>query len=229
VNSNRYVIPGVAYSNGIANWRTDVRLYNSASISVNATLTYYPQGAPGSPRSQTITIAAGETRGIDNILNTMFGITDPSAGGSVVVTTTSTSSIIASARTYTPTDIGTVGQFIPAVTPVESVGVADRALQLLQLEYSDAFRTNIGLAETTGSPATVEVSLVLPDSKVTPIISFSLAPNEFIQFSLASFGLTDSIYNARVAVKVVDGTGKATAYGSLVDNLSKDPTYVPAQ
>ncbi|HEV8660924.1 MAG TPA: Ig domain-containing protein [Thermoanaerobaculia bacterium] len=229
VNSNRYVIPGVAYSNGIANWRTDVRLYNSASISVNATLTYYPQGAPGSPRSQTITIAAGETRGIDNILNTMFGITDPSAGGSVVVTTTSTSSIIASARTYTPTDIGTVGQFIPAVTPVESVGVADRALQLLQLEYSDAFRTNIGLAETTGNLATVEVSLVLPDSKVTPIISFSLAPNEFIQFSLASFGLTDSIYNARVAVKVVDGTGKATAYGSLVDNLSKDPTYVPAQ
>jgi hypothetical protein len=229
VKSNRYVIPGVAYSNGIANWRTDVRLYNSASTSVNATLTYYPQGAPGLPQSRSITIAAGETRGIDNILNTMFGITDLNAGGSIVVTTTSTSSIIASARTYTPTDIGTVGQFIPGVTPADSVGVADRALQLLQLEQSDAFRTNIGLAETTGNPATVEVSLVLPDSKITPVISFPLAANEFVQFSLASFGLTDSIYNARVAVKVVDGTGKATAYGSLVDNLSKDPTYVPAQ
>lgn len=229
VSSNRYVIPGVAYSNGIANWRSDVRLYNSAPTSVNATLTYYPQGAPGLPQSRSITIAAGETRGIDNILNSMFGITDPSAGGSVIVTTTSTSSIIASARTYTPTDIGTVGQFIPAVTPADSVGVADRALQLLQLEHSDAFRTNIGLAETTGNPATVEVSLILPDSKVTPVISFPLAPNEFVQFSLGNFGLTESIYNARVAVKVVDGTGKATAYGSLVDNLSKDPTYVPAQ
>src|SRR5207253_4333023 len=115
VRSNRYTIPGVAYTNGIANWRTDVRLYNSAASSVSATLTYYPQGAPGSPQSKTISIAAGETRGLDNILNSTFGIADPSAAGSVLVTTPTTSSIIASARTDTPTDVGTVGQFIPAV------------------------------------------------------------------------------------------------------------------
>ena len=43
-----------------------------------------------------------------------------------------------------------IGQFVPAVTPADSVGDGDRSLQLLQLENSDAFRTNIGLAETTG-------------------------------------------------------------------------------
>jgi hypothetical protein len=32
-----------------------------------------------------------------------------------------------------------------------------------------------------------------------------------------------------VSIRVVDGNGKVAAYGSLVDNLSKDPTYVPAQ
>jgi len=229
VSSNRYVIPGVAYSNGIANWRTDVRLYNSASNSVNATLTYYPQGAPGSPIVRNVTIAAGETKGLDNILNTTFGVNDLNAGGSVVVTTTGTSSIIGSARTYAATDNGTIGQFIPAVTPADAVGAGDRSLQILQLEQSDAFRTNIGLAETTGNPATVEVSLVLPDSKVTPVVTFSLAANEFVQFPLSYFNLTDSIYNARVSVKVTDGNGRVTAYGSLVDNTSEDPTYVPAQ
>ena len=232
VNSNRYVIPGVAYTNSIANWRTDARLYNSASSGVTATLTYYPQvgSTDLTPVTRTTTIAAGETKDLDNILNSTFGVTATNAGGSVLVTTLNTSSIIASARTYAVVENGgTIGQFVPAVTPADSVGAGDRSLQLLQLEQSDAFRTNIGLAETTGKAVTAEVSLILPDSKVTPVISYPLGPNQFAQLSLASFGLKEAIYNARVSVKVVDGNGKVTAYGSLVDNVSQDPTYVPAQ
>lgn len=229
VSSSRYVIPGVAYTNGIANWRSDVRLYNAGSGSVTATLTFYPQGSPGSPLSRPVQIAAGETKALDNILNTTFGITDPSAGGSILVTTSSASSIIASARTYTPVAFGTVGQFIPAVTAGDSVGTGDRSLQLLQLESSEAFRANIGLVETTGNPAVAEVSLILPDSKVTPVIAFSLAPNEFVQVPVSAFGVSTSIYNVRASISVVGGNGKVAAYGSLVDNLSSDPTYVPAQ
>lgn len=229
VNSSRYVIPGVAFTNSIANWRTDARLYNSGSSTVTATLTFFPQTG-GTPLTQTTTIVPGETKDLDNILNTTFGINEANAGGSVLITTPTTSSIIASARTYALADNGgTIGQFVPAVTPADSVGAADRSLQLLQLEQSDAFRTNIGLAETTGNSVTAEVSLVLPDSKVTPVISVPLGPNQFTQLSLAAFGLTDPIYNARVSVKVVDGDGRITAYGSLIDNLSQDPTYVPAQ
>ncbi|HEX9160190.1 MAG TPA: hypothetical protein VF980_00670, partial [Thermoanaerobaculia bacterium] len=179
VKSNRYVVPGVAYTNGVAHWRTDARLFNAAADPVDVKLTFYPEGAPGSPMSQSVTIAPGETRGFNNILNTTFAIGDPNAGGSVVVETPATSNLIASARTYAQTDTGTIGQFIPAVTPADSVGVNDRALQILQLEQSDAFRTNIGLAETTGNAATVEVSLVLPDSKVTPVLTYNLAANEF--------------------------------------------------
>ena len=229
VSSTRYVIPGVAYTNTIANWRTDARLYNSGPSSVTATLTYYPQTG-SMPVVRTTTIASGETKDLDNILNATFGINETNAGGSVLITTPTTSSIIASARTYALADNGgTIGQFVPAVTPDDSVGTGDRSLQLLQLEQSDAFRTNIGLAETTGNAVTVEVSLVLPDSKVTPVISVPLGPNQFTQLSLAAFGLTDPIYNARVSVKTVDGDGKITAYGSLIDNVSQDPTYVPAQ
>jgi hypothetical protein len=36
-------------------------------------------------------------------------------------------------------------------------------------------------------------------------------------------------YNARISVEVISGTGRVTAYGSVIDNESKDPTYVPAQ
>jgi hypothetical protein len=30
-------------------------------------------------------------------------------------------------------------------------------------------------------------------------------------------------------VRVIDGDGRVTAYGSVIDMITQDPTYVPAQ
>ena len=111
----------------------------------------------------------------------------------------------------------------------ESIDVADRALQILQVEQSTRIRTNIGLNETTGQPATVEVSLITPDSLTTPVVTIGLKANEFRQIGLVGFALADAVYNGRVTVKVVGGEGKVTAYGSAIDQITQDPTYVPAQ
>ena len=119
---------------------------------------------------------------------------------------------------------------ITGVTPAESVGVLDRPLQLLQLESSSRFRTNIGVTETAGSPVRVELIAIQPDSIATPVITYDLAPGEFRQFSLADFfDAGAAVYNARVTVKVIGGTGRVTAYGSAIDQITQDPTYVPAQ
>lgn len=229
VSATRYVIPGVAYINtGIANWRTDLRLFNAGNGSMTATLTYYPQGNPSASQSKDVTVAAGEVKAIDNILSSFFGVAETNAGGSVVVTTAASTSLIATARTYNQTSNGTYGQFIPGVTPNDAVGNGGRSLQILQLEHSNRMRTNLGVAETTGNSATVEISVILPDSKVAPKVQIPLAANEFRQISLAVFGLSN-VYNARASVKVIDGNGKVTAYGSVIDNVTQDPTYVPAQ
>lgn len=228
-SSTRYVIPGVADLNtGIANWRTDVRLFNSGSSPVTATMSYSPQaGSPPAATAATFTIAPGAVKAIDNVLQAQFGVTN--SGGSLVVTTPALSSLVTSARTYNQTPSGTYGQFIPGVTPAEAVGGGERALQILQVEQSTRMRTNVGVAETTGSPATVEMSVILPDSTVTPKVQIALGANEFRQIGLASFGLPGDIYNARVTVKVIDGSGKVSAYGSVIDQVTQDPTYVPAQ
>jgi hypothetical protein len=228
VSGTRYVLPGVADLNtGAASWRTDMRLFNAGEAAVTATLTYYPQANSGPSTTKTVQLNAGEVRAIDNVLGTMFGITN--SGGSMVVTTEGTSSIVPTARTYNQTGNGTYGQFIPGVTPAESIGLDERTLQILQLEYSSRFRTNVGVVETSGEGATVEVYLHLPDSRVTPRIEVALAPNELRQFSLDQFGLGSTIYNARIAVRVIDGTGRVTAYGSVIDEQTQDPTYVPTQ
>jgi hypothetical protein len=228
-SSNRYVVPGMAYLNtGFAFWVSDLRIFNAGAAATPATLTFYPQGSPQTPIVREIVVDAGEIEVLDNVVASLFGQTT-NAGGAIVITTPVNTTLNATARTYNQTSAGTYGQFIPGVTPAESVGLGDRALQILQMEQSSRIRANIGLSETTGRPATVEVSVIQPDSLATPVVRFDLAPNEFRQFSLAEFNLGNALYNARVTVKVTGGDGRVTAYGSAIDQITQDPTYVPPQ
>ncbi|HKS22367.1 MAG TPA: IPT/TIG domain-containing protein [Thermoanaerobaculia bacterium] len=224
----KYVLPGIAdLNNGIANWRSDVRIFNPSASTVNATATFYPLNG-GDPTSKQLTINPNEVRQLDSALSTLFNITN--AGGALHITTDNNAPLVATARTYNQTTAGTYGQFIPAVTTADAVGKGGRALQILQVEESDRFRSNIGITEVTGKKATVEVSAVTPDSKFAVTGTFEFAPNEYRQYSsmLKSLGL-DTAYNTRVTVRVIDGDGKVTAYASVIDQKTQDPNYVKAQ
>lgn len=227
--TNRWVVPGMAFiDNGFAFWVSDLRVFNAGTTATPATVTFYPQGN-GTPVSKEITVDAGEIEVLDNVVGNLFALPNGS-GGAVAITTPSNAQLHATARTYNQTANGTYGQFIPSVTVAESVGAGDRALQLLQLESSSRFRTNVGVTETSGNPVTVELIAIQPDSLATPVITYDLAPGEFRQFSLADFFEAGAaVYNARVTVKVIGGTGRVTAYGSAIDVVTQDPTYVPAQ
>ncbi|HEX6098969.1 MAG TPA: hypothetical protein VF432_21825 [Thermoanaerobaculia bacterium] len=229
IRANRYVVPGMAYLNtGSAFWVSDLRIFNAGTAATPATLTFYPLANPAAAIAREINIEPGEIKVLDNVLVSTFGFAS-NAGGSIVITTPTETALTATARTYNQTANGTYGQFIPGVTVAESIGLNDRALQILQVEQSTRIRTNIGVNETSGNPATVEVSLITPDSLTTPVVTIALRANEYRQFGLLEFGLADAVYNGRVTVKVVSGEGKVTAYGSAIDQITQDPTYVPAQ
>src|SRR5687768_8832891 len=157
-------------------WSSDVcssdllRLYNGGETDVPINLTFHPGNGFtgfGTPvTAEPRTIRAGEVLVLDNILPTLFN--KSGTGGAILISTAANSSLVATGRTYTSVENnGTFGQFIPGVTPAEGVGAGERALQILQLEESDQFRSNIGLNELTGNGATVRLTLSLPDSKVT--------------------------------------------------------------
>jgi hypothetical protein len=228
LTASRYILPGIADLNTGASWRSDIRLFNAGPTGVDATLTYFPQNDPSSAKAITVNLPNGQVYAIDNALQSRFGITN--SGGSVVVTTSANAKIVATARTYNQTSSGTYGQFIPAVMAGEGVGLGQRALQILQVEESPRFRTNVGIFELTGKPVTVEISAITPDSKVAVKTKIDLAPNQFTQINslLRSLGLP-ATYNTRVTLKVIAGTGRISGYASLIDNRTQDPTYVPAQ
>jgi hypothetical protein len=237
IHASRYVLPGVAELTAGTNFHSDIRIYNGGSTDAVVHMTYFPtsdlQGNLSGPpvAAAPVTIKGGQVKAIDNVLPTAFNLT--TGGGSLVATTDTPSSLVLTGRTYSnATSGGTFGQFIPGVTPDQGIALNDRALQILQLEQSAAFRTNIGIVELTGNPVTVRISLIVPSTKVTPFKDLPLPGNGFIQLG----GLINSLlnttadtFNARIAIQVISGTGRVTGYGSVIDNATSDPTYVPAQ
>ncbi len=225
--STKFVLPGVAnLDNAVAHWRTDMRVFNYGTSSQSATLTFFPFNN-GPSKSVQVSLPVGQVMTLDNVLTTQFG--SENTGGVVHLTTANPASLVVTGRTYNQTANGTLGQFVPAVTVDQAVGVNERTLHILQVEDSTRYRTNVGLAEVTGKPVTVEMQVVLPDSKITPTIQIPLAANEFRQFNVIRDLGVGNVYNARITVRVIDGQGRVTAYGSVIDEVTQDPTYVPAQ
>ncbi len=211
--NTKWVLPGVAdIRSGFADWQSDVRIFNAGTTSTNVTASFYSQGG-GDARVQTLTLGAGEVKQFDKILPALFGVSNDA--GALHLSTASAARIIATARTYNQTSKGTYGQFISAVTPQQSVAVGTRPLQLLQVEESSRMRSNIGFAEVTGKPVKLEVTVIPPDAKFAGIIEVDLGPNEYRQIGslLATLGLGDT-YNARISVRAISGTGRATTYAA---------------
>lgn len=229
VSATRYVVPGMAeLPNRADNFHSDLRIFNGGSETPIA-MTFYPQGGGAPVAAAPRTIRAGEVLVLDNLLPSIFNTN--LGGGSVVITTPGQSSLVATGRTYTSVDNGgSFGQFIPGVTPAEGTGIGERPLQLMQLDQSAQFRSNVGLAELTGNPTKVRLSLHIPEAGVTASTDVQLGAFEFRQLQpIAGLSPTANTYNARISVEVIEGNGRVTAYGSVIDNRSKDPTYVPAQ
>jgi hypothetical protein len=226
--AGRYVIPGATdFANGQNNWATDVQIFNNSAVPATLTATFYPQDKPESGVSREIPVGAHEVKSIDSVVSSMFGMKD--ATGAIHLTSAAGSSVIATARTYDRRPDGTYGQFIPAVEAGEAVGTSDRPLQILQVEESDRMRTNIGIAEVIGQSARVRVTAIQPETATAPVLTFDLKPYEFKQIPVLKSLKLHGAYNVRVTVEVISGGGKVVAYGSMVDNESQDPTYVPAQ
>jgi hypothetical protein len=233
VSAQHYVVPGVAEfdNDPSSNFHTDMRIYNADTKPVTVALSYFPQAGDATPRpaNATLTLAAGEVKVVDNALPSLWTLSR--TAGAVAVDAPPEAKLVITARTFSrDANGGTYGQFIPGATSTDGVGLGQRSLEVLQLEQSASYRTNLGLVEVTGQPVTVEI-LARTGTKLTAVITADLAGNEYRQINriFEALGLSESVYTGRVSVRVVGGNGRVVAYGSVVDNNTVDPTYVPAQ
>ena len=116
-------------------------------------------------------------------------------------------------------------------------GIEDTTLKTVSAKAGNTFRTNVGLVETTGQPATVKLSIFFADglnlSGGSPngTLTVPLAGHEFKQLNgIVRQVLGDvrdtrygDLHNVQVKVEVLSGsTGSVVPFITLTDNGTND-------
>jgi hypothetical protein len=222
--------------NGVrANWRSDVWIFNPSNTQ-NATVSIYlllRDQANLNPAVRTVTVNAGETRYLDDIVNTTFGL-DNTFGGLRIV---SSLPVEVSGRSYDANvtvvgkSQGTAGQFFSGVPADLALGPGDSTdiigLDQDGLQTSGDWRSNLAFVETTGNSVTLTVSLLNANGTLINSKPYTLQGREVHQVNYVITDIGGSTgQNVRIHVAVTGGSGAVITNASRVDNRTGDPATV---
>jgi len=226
------LVPAGAHVEGLegTRWVTDLVLHATDPSDATANVYFLQDAADNSGAvGRQLVVPAGTSLRLADVVLSSFGST--SATGALLVG--SDRPLLVSSRTYNAAgDAGTYGQYIAGQPSEEALlsGADGLLLQLAHAPGDDGFRTNIGVASLSGSPTTVAVDLFRGDG--TPIRTFAveLGPYGFRQVGQVFRGHVSGVVAGAWAVVRSSSPGaRFLAYGSVVDNGSGDPIYVPAR
>jgi CubicO group peptidase (beta-lactamase class C family) len=200
-------------------WRTDLSLLNRSGQIATAEVRY--RSDDSRTANDIVVLERGEQRTLVDVVGAL-GLT---GGGSLQVV--SDQPVLASSRTYNTGEDGTYGQLIDAV-PVDSSASVGDTVWLPQLRQNGAFRTNIGVLNSSHLTARIHIRLFDGDGTELAAPRRTLAPMERIQLQepLSRIAGRDDIDGGYATVTVESGGG-IIVYASVVDNATNDPTTVP--
>jgi len=162
------IIPAVVHSDGAggARYRSDLYLYNAASVAQSVTLTA-KLWDKASYASVPFTLLPLESETLPDVLFSVFGMQGV-AWLSISTGYGSASGIRVASRTYTVlADGGTYGAAIPPLNSFQAARAGD-SLAILGAVASPRYRTNLALVETSSyysQSTTTSVDIEISDSK----------------------------------------------------------------
>jgi hypothetical protein len=225
--SQTWLIPAAASAPGVgtSNWKTQIVVTNPDSVAHDARIFFVEKGAswPGSPLSGPHTIPAGGSLAIDDplaSLNPTSGLLYVIVDGEGMPVTTRTYNLAA--------DGGTFGQGIPGVL-LNNAQAAQRLILPMLLSDPSRFRTNLGVVQTSAGSLAVRVKAHSPDGTVLATKGYGTSA-AFTQINnlLDDMGIGGAIVDGGwISVELIGGSPSYwTAYASIVDGSTDDPTYI---
>ncbi len=234
VPSRRVFLPAVGHAPGACvgdvctAWRSDVWMFNSSSATANVDVSFLLRDAENpNPDKRSFTIASGETKEFQDVVLALFGMDN--VFGALEID--SNVPIIATGQIYdanvvTNRGTGTAGQFFAGLPEEVAIG-PDQVIDLIGLAQDEqaTLRSNVGILETSGNAATVEVQRLDGTGNVVATTGLGLRARELKQFSILNVGTSKGI-NQRIRIRVTEGSGRIVAFGSRLDNRTGDPSTV---
>jgi hypothetical protein len=217
------LIPAVAHAAGAedSTWRSDVIAVNLGTTGADLGLSYDDGGS--GLISRTATLQPGETRRWTDVVESLFG-----SDGVGVITVEAASHVVMTARTYNLAAAGgTFGQALPGLVisdaiPEGSVGC------VMGLRENDQWRSNLGLVNLGFQSAAVRVRLFnATGMQIGRTLQRNVPARGWTQIdrvlSAAGAGENDLAY---ATVEPLNAGAAIWAYGSVVDNITGDPTTI---
>ena len=229
------VVAGVADTRGAqgSDWHTDLFVHNASAADTDVDLYLSPAGGTiGAP--VTMTIGAGRTQMLADVVSATFGTT---GGGAIFwrVVTGDASRLILSANTYNRIDdVKRYGVYVPGLG---WNGVVPAGTSLYVPGLAGLFRTNLGFSTDAECTAVIIRAIdrfgVIQDETTIPVGPYTwmqvnkLFRREFPGLVSDPDGVAveDSLHR----FEVVGVGGKIVAYSTIIDNLTSDGSYMLGQ
>jgi hypothetical protein len=222
-------IPAAAAAAGAqgAFFQTDLDLNNKGAEEATVTLQWLPRGADNSApmTSDPIVLGPGQSMQYENVLNAVFGL-EPDVAGAIGIIADS-ADVIAMSRTYNVGGaVGNFGQGLPAI-PADQLIATGETRRIIFMSEDDDIRANVGCQNGLNTAVTVNLELFDADGTSLEIKTMSLPPWSNKQETR----IFRSYEPVAGYVDVWTDTPDAAfaCYGSVLDNLTSDPTTVMPQ
>lgn len=218
-------LPASAHSPGRfdAYFRTDLKLSNPWPSPVNVRVSFFPSKGEG-PLQLILSLGAWETRVFEDVLASLLGARDDTAGALRLTVLGDSPGIVASSRTWAEEGTKTYGLAIGVLENAEAI--PGERIALTFLTSSARARTNLGLLETFGLKTAVRVTLLDTDGTRFAVRDLVLDRYQAVQWNdvFAEMGAAPR-ENASALVEVLDG-GAVIAHAIRVDNRTNDASFV---
>jgi len=229
--NNWQFIPAAAVASGAqgAFFQTDVDVSNAGGQAAEYQFRWLPRGEDNSEptTSGTFSLDAGKSSRYANVLAEVFDL-EPDSLGALAIMSTSPD-LLAMSRTYNlPGEkaAGTYGQAFPAMLTNDFIQYGEPRRILFASEHAD-LRTNIGCQN--GTSDTTVVYLDLYNSAGSPLGRKVLMLRALGNDQVNRIFDGHQPVNGYVDVSVAQAGNLVYCYGSVLDNVTSDPTTIPPQ
>ncbi len=225
--TSTWLIPAATSAPGVgtSNWKTQIALANPGAEAVHV-LVYFvasDQDWPGSLLGGPYLVGPNGSLYLDDPLLPI----NPATG--LIYMTVDGLGTAASSRTYNLADGGaTYGQGIPGIRLDNASGVNELILPLVN-SSPGGFRTNVGFAQASAGTFAAEVAIYSAEGVELATKRYRIVTAwRQINDVFGDLGLGDlTVEGGWIRVRLVSGSPAYwTAYASVIDNQTDDPTYV---
>jgi hypothetical protein len=230
-NRRASFVPAAAVAAGAegAFFQTDLEVNNKGSASATVTFRWLPRGQNNTEplESEEITLAPGQSMRYENVLTELFGLEPDSVGALAMVA--NSADVIGMSRTYNVPGAkiaGTFGQGLPAV-PADQLIPSAQVKRIIFMSENDDTRANVGCVNGLDTPVHITLELYDGEGALLEVRNMNLGPWSNNQINRI-FG-DHAPVNGYVDVSSQTEGAAFYCYGSVLDNLTSDPTTVLPQ